>query len=200
MGPPTRSRIFWDSWSTLQVLGPRPKSPGTDGRPRRNSDLDPSRVGQLVNTVGPRTQARVTWDIWSNPQSLGHGHKLPQISGRNCEASGMVRSRPDPLIDTASLRTWARVTQDRWSTPGAFGPKRESPGTAVQHPLARSRVARDSWWKTQASGKGLIRQGMLIDTVGPPTRSRVSRDRWSPTWALGHGPASPRTTGRPHGP
>ena len=77
----TRARVTRDTWWTPLDIGHGPESPGTAGRPRRPSDLDPIPLGQLVKTKGPGTKAQVAREGWLTPQALGAGPESPGTSG-----------------------------------------------------------------------------------------------------------------------
>ena len=73
----TRARVTRDIWWTALDIGHGPESPGTAGRPRRPSDLDPIPLGQLVKTKGPGTEAQVAGDIWLTPGASGMVPRCP---------------------------------------------------------------------------------------------------------------------------
>ena len=47
------AREKWDSWSTPRTIGPWSESHGTDGRPRRSMDMNPSRQGVYSAPLAP---------------------------------------------------------------------------------------------------------------------------------------------------
>ena len=111
----------------------------------------------------PGTAGR-PWDFRPEPES-------PVRVARHREPSGTGPSHLGEVVESASPRTLARYPRDRWSIPGAFRPKREWPGTAVQH-----------------SGTVPGRPGQLVNTEGLRTRDQFARDGWSTTRDLGLGP------------
>ena len=167
-GPWARAKVIRVAWRTPQYVRPGPKSPRKAGRPRGFSDLGPSRPGWMVDTADCRTWAGDPLDNCSKLRVLGHGPESPGTPGRPREPSDKGPSGSGLLVD-----------------PGGNSEKKcESPGTALWHrgPRARSRVARESWWRMRAVGNG---------PESPGTAGRFPR-------AIGLWPDSSRTAGQYH--
>ena len=64
----SRARVLWDSWSTVQAIGPKPDCPG-----------------ELVKPAGPRTRARVAKECLSTPRAFGPACEWP---GSACRPRG----------------------------------------------------------------------------------------------------------------
>ena len=80
-GNRTLARVTRESWLTPRALGHWLESPGTAGRPLRQSDLDPSPLEHLVEFAGTRTHAQVSREGWLTPHVLGARPESPGTSG-----------------------------------------------------------------------------------------------------------------------
>ena len=110
-GPPTRSLVSQDSWSTPQVLGPKLECPGTVGR-----------------STGPPARARVALDSWSTSRAFRPGPQSPGTGGRPHGPSDSSASVPGHLVHPAGPRNRARVARGIWLTPRALGTGPSRPG------------------------------------------------------------------------
>ena len=124
-GPPTRSRVSWDNWSTTRALWNGPQYPGTAGRNRRPSEPGRSRPGLLVDPAGPQARARV-----------------PLKSGRPRWHADPGTIRPGQLVN-AGPWTRNRDARESWSTLWALGYRPESPGTGGQPRSEERRVGKE---------------------------------------------------------
>ena len=196
-GPSYLGRNRPESWSTPRALRPRPKWPGTAGKPRGTLDTSARPQGQLFETRAfghepesprnngrhwvPRTQERDAGDSWSTPQALRPGSGSPSRADRHHGHSALVPESP------------GRAGRHR----GLSDTCRSCLGYLEDHarPWVQFRVARDSCSTPRAlrsrpespgtpgltrgtSDHDPSRPGQLVQPTGHRTQPRVARESW----------------------